>query len=299
MAAPATLSGLAPELFPPWDAPAEDGVPSLAVPEVELAADLHGEVVDPDLVVFFAGNQYMLVPELLAAFRRSHPRCGRVYAQTLPPGLLVEQIEHGSLRIGQLRLSLRPDVLTAGRGRIAQLGEERGWFEETLDYARNRLALMVRAGNPRGLRSLADLGEASLRVAMPDPAREGIGRRIETALRQSGGEGLRARVMEEKHAQGSTQLTRIHHRETPLRLMADRADTGPVWYTEARYHAGIARHGLGMVELPEAENVEATYSAARLRDAPHREAATAFVAFLAGDEAQALYRRYGFLPPPP
>ncbi len=294
---PETLSGLAADLFPPWDAPCAEGTPVFAVPEVELAADLHGDVVDPDLVVFFAGNQYMLVPELLEAFRRAHPEYPRIYAQTLPPGLLVEQIQSGALRVGHLRLSLRADVFTAGRARVEQLGEEKGWFGARVDYARNRLALMVRAGNPCGVRGLADLGVPALRVAMPDPAREGIGKRIETALRQAGGEELRERVMAHKRAQGSTYLTRIHHRETPLRLMADRADVGPVWYTEARYHASVPRHGLGLVELPAAQNVEATYTAALLQHAPHARAGEAFLAFLAGAQGQAVYRRYGFLPP--
>jgi len=34
-----------------------------------VVLDLHGSVQKPDLVIFMAGNQYRVVPDLLAAFR--------------------------------------------------------------------------------------------------------------------------------------------------------------------------------------------------------------------------------------
>ena len=51
-----------------------------------------------------------------------------------------------------------------------------------------------------------------------------------------------------------------------------------------------------MVELPEVQNKYATYTVGLMRDAPHREAAAAFVQFLVSLAGQAVYRKYGFLP---
>ncbi len=57
-----------------------------SVPPVDAITDLHGDVVDPQLTVFFAGNQFMLVHDLMAAFKLVHPQYRRIYVETLPPG---------------------------------------------------------------------------------------------------------------------------------------------------------------------------------------------------------------------
>lgn len=49
-------------------------------------------------------------------------------------------------------------------------------------YASNVLALLVRAGNPTGIVAMKDLARPGLRVALPDPLTEGIGRLALQAL---------------------------------------------------------------------------------------------------------------------
>src|SRR6267142_5805406 len=39
------------------------------VSEYVTVLDFHGSVQDPDLVIFMAGNQYPVLPDLIAAFR--------------------------------------------------------------------------------------------------------------------------------------------------------------------------------------------------------------------------------------
>ena len=51
---------------PPWNPPPENGK-NFTVPGINNVPDLYGDVTDPQLVVLFAGNQYMVVPDLLAA----------------------------------------------------------------------------------------------------------------------------------------------------------------------------------------------------------------------------------------
>lgn len=101
--------------------------------------------------------------------------------------------------------------------------------------------------------------------------------------------------METKVASGSTLLTKIHHRQTPLNILYNRSDAGPVWITEARYHKNI--HSLGIVKIPLDKNVFATYFAGALKEAPHPEAANDFLNFLEGEKAQQIYRKFGFQAP--
>jgi len=55
------------------------------VPGVDNAPDFYGDVNHPDLTVFFAGNQYMVVNTLLAAFKKSYLRLPLSW-NTLPAG---------------------------------------------------------------------------------------------------------------------------------------------------------------------------------------------------------------------
>ena len=283
---------------PPWSAPLVSGVDA-TVPGADNVPDLHGDVNDPQLVVFFAGNQYVLVNELLAEFQKAHPEYRRVFAETLPPGLLARQVEEGGLVIGNMRVVLKPDVFTAGAGRMQSLQKEHDWFSKLENYARNRLAIMTYAGNPAHVTGWRDLARPDLTICMPNPRFEGIAQHaIIPALKKAAGDKWVDAIYRTKVDAGTTFLTHIHHRETPLRIMAHECAAGAVWYTEAYFHAEIAHHPLGLVAIPDAENKTVTYTAGVLRSAPHPEAAAAFVAFMTGPQGQALYRKYRFLPPP-
>lgn len=276
---------------PPWHSPPEAGV-NFTIPGIDNVPDLYGDIHDPQLVVFFAGNQYMVVDELINAFKKAYPQYERVFAETLPPGILFRQIETGSLVIGNLRIAVRPDVYTAGRSRVE---ENLDIFSRTVSYTKNKLAIMVGLGNPLQIRSLRDLGRKDVRVSMPNPSWEGIGRKIEEAYVLAGGQNLKTQIMDVKRAEGSTILTKIHHRQTPLNILYRRADAGPVWLSEALYHTSL--HPVDLVEIPDSENVSATYMAGSLKAAPHPAAADDFLNFLSGQTALAIYQKYGFQRP--
>lgn len=284
--------------LPPWN-PAPAGGVSFSVPPFDAIADLHGDLADPQLTVFFAGNQFMVVHDLVEAFKQRYPRYRRVFVETLPPGILAKQIETGSLVMGNLRIALKPDIFTSGKGSIGELQKQHGWFADTVDYARNPLAIMVAKGNPRHIEGLHDLGRADVRVSMPNPQWEGIARQIEASYRKAGGDALDRAIMDHKVKDGSTYLTRIHHRESPLRILQGESDAAPVWSTEAYFQQQVLHHPVETVAIPAAQNVTATYTAARMNDAPHEQAAKDFLAFMASAEAQAIYRKYGFQPAQP
>lgn len=277
---------------PPWNRPPEAGV-NFTIHGIDNVPDLYGDIHNPQLVIFFAGNQFMVIDSLLTDFKKAHPEYQRVFAETLPPGILARQIETGSLTIGNMRIDMLPDIYTAGKSRIDEMKDR---FSMVRAYAGNRLAIMVRKGNPQQVQGLKDLGRSQLRVSMPNPAWEGIGRRIEEAYRKAGGNTLHRQVMQDKVKSGLTYLTKIHHRETPMRLLYGQAAAAPVWYTEA-YYQQLLGHPLSTVEVPEKENIRATYMAGVLKNAPHPEAAKAFMEFLTGPQGQAIYQHFGFTAP--
>lgn len=265
----------------------------LTVPPMDAVADLHGDPLTAGLVLFMNGNQFMVMDELIAPFCAAHPEVGEVFYETIPPGVLLEQTRRGALRMGSLVLSIAPDVVAAGPSALAPLHRD-GLIEEPVGYASNDLAVLVAAGNPAGISSLSDLGASDVRVAMPNPRTEGVGELIAQALERAGGPELRQTVMERKVADGTTRMTRIHHRESMLWLAAGEVDACPLWTTEARYHRDRGA-GVEIVTIPAEHNVTGRYAVATVCGARHPAAARTFVDYLRGDGA-AVYRRHGFAP---
>jgi ABC-type molybdate transport system substrate-binding protein len=253
--------------------------------------DLFGDINDPQLVIFLSGNEFMVMDDLIAAFKKAYPDYQRVFVETLPPGILAKQIETGSLTIGNMRIDLKPDIFTSGKSAIDQRPE---WFSRTEAYGKNKLAIMVPKGNPKNVKSLKDLGRGDVRVSMPNPMWEGIGKRIEEAYVKAGSEALRNTIMETKVKDSSTFLTQIHHRQSPMRLLYNQSDAAPVWYTEFYYQKMIG-NPVEMIEIPAKENIEATSVAGLLKNAPHQKAAKDFIDFIVSAEGKAIYKKYGFI----
>ncbi|MHB8296000.1 MAG: molybdate ABC transporter substrate-binding protein [Acidimicrobiales bacterium] len=299
----------------------------MSVPPFDHVEDLHGDPLSADLVLFMNGNQFMAMEEVVAAFSsqlappqaglRAAPAPGGVFYETLPPGVLVRQLRSGGLSMGSLVLSVRPDVIALSPDAMAGLASE-GLVAGPIEYASNNLTMLVIPGlagkglvgqglgaasgalapreDPRSVNGLADLAEPGLRVAMPDPETEGVGRLIRQALVLAGGEELAEEVFGRKVAAGETMLTSIHHRESVAWLLAGAADVAPLWSTEARYHLsqGVALTEVGIVAE---HNVVGRYAIAEVAGCAHPGAARAFVDFVTSPECQQVYTRYGFSGP--
>jgi molybdate transport system substrate-binding protein len=151
----------------------------------------------------------------------------------------------------------------------------------------NDLAIMVRAGNPAHVAGLADLARTGLALAMPNPAFEGVARQIRATLVKAGGEALAEAVYGRKARNGEAVLTRIHHRHSPLLLVQGLVDAGATWKSEALFQEEIG-NPISHVDIPEAQNTRAEYSATMVKDAPHPEAARAWLDFIASETAFAV-----------
>jgi molybdate transport system substrate-binding protein len=266
------------------------------VPCVDDVMDFYGNPLGADLVIFAGGNQWFVMPALMRAFHQANPGIGPVFYETLPPGLLAEQMRNGAIKVGSMELTVRPDVYLSGKRRMETMRRS-GLVDAPVTYATNVLAVMVKSGNPQKITSLRDLGRPNVRIAMPNPKTEGIARQIELAYRKAGGVALDRTIMVAKATAGTTVFTHIHHRETPMWILDARVDAGPVWISEALYQERI-HSGIEAVRLPADQNVEAIYMGAVVHAAAHAAAARAFVQFLATPTAQSIYRSYGFGPPP-
>ncbi len=275
--------------------------PAYPVIPSERGDDLHNiqDLDSAELVLFMAGNQFMVMERLLAAFQRRHPEIQRIFYETLPPRLELQQILAGGARFQERLIDVMPDVYASvSREAMVQLEAAALLAPGAYHlYLHNRIVLMVLRGNPAGIRSVADLGRAAVRISQPNPEYEDIAHHILQMYAEAGGESLCRRIMEDKVSDGTTLLTVVHHRETPERLIGHQVDVGPVWATEID-HARRSGLPVDVVEPGEAldQRDRVDYYICRLKEAPHPENAGKFLDFILSDEAQGIYEVFGFFP---
>ena len=145
-------------------------------------------------------------------------------------------------------------------------------------FARNRLAIVVPPGNPRGIRSLGDLSAPGLAVVLCAPAVP-CGAYAQQALAGAG-----ARVTPRSQEQDVKAVV--------TRVALGEADAGIAYATDVQAAAGRVQG----VAIPDAQNVFASYPVAAL-PGPNPAGGRAFAAYLLGADAQDVLGRHGFARP--
>ncbi len=146
-------------------------------------------------------------------------------------------------------------------------------------FAQNRLAVVVRRGNPKGVRSLADLARPDVIVVLCAPEVP-CGRFGAQATSRAGVE-VRARSLE-PDVKGVVS-----------KVSLGEADAGIVYVTDVRAAAGE----LEEVTIPPEHNVLARYPIAPLRGGPSPELARAFTEFVRSAPGRAVLDKAGFQAP--
>jgi ABC-type molybdate transport system substrate-binding protein len=288
-------------VFPPWQGGRNnDADPrgfEFDVPDADNLADFHGDPTNPALSLYVGGNYFFAMAPLVAAFEVKYPEYkGRLYWETIPPGLLVRQMQAGgTVTVGNMTWTVKPDVYLAGLAAVNKQIEAGLLTKPAVPYVTNALAIMTPKGNPAHVAGLADLGRSDVKLAMPNPEFEGIARQIKASLAKAGGDALVTTVYQTKVRDGATQLTHIHHRQTPLWIMQGKVQAGVTWQSEVLFQEQ-AGHPIEAVNIPAAQNTTAIYAGAAVKDAPHPEAASRWLDFIHSPEALQIFERYDFKP---
>jgi ABC-type molybdate transport system substrate-binding protein len=278
------------KVFPPWQHGENNDATKRG-----FEFTVPGDISDPKLVLYVGGNYFFAMAPLVAEFEKEHPDYkGRIYWETIPPGLLIKQIEAGgTITSGNMTWTAKADAYLAGLKKVNQSIASGLLVGPAVPYISNTLAIMVPKDNPADVTGLADLGKPGMRLAMPNPEFEGIARQIQASLKKAGGSALVDAVYQTKVTDGSTVLTHIHHRQTPLFLMQGLADAGVTWQSEAMFQEQSG-HPITHVDIPADQNTTAIYAGAMVKGAAHPEAARLWLSFIHSEPALAIFERYGF-----
>lgn len=199
----------------------------------------------------------------------------------LQTGLAVTYSFGGSGALAtQIQQGAPADVVATADASTMQRLDAAGLVETPVTFAANALEILVAPGNPKGVRTLADLARPDVKVVLGDdnvPA----GKYAVQALQAAG------------------SVVRPVSKETDVKAAVAKvtlgeADATIVYVTDV-LAAGTKGQG---VEIPAATNVPAEYRIAVVKGAGHHAAAEAFVDDVVSATGQAVLHQHGFLPAP-
>ena len=100
------------------------------VAETEIVGQFHGDPMTADLRLYMAGNQFVVMDQLVERFQELHPEVEEIFYVTIPPGQELNWILKGGIEIHAENslapkgfiLSVMPDVYTTvNKGHMDQL----------------------------------------------------------------------------------------------------------------------------------------------------------------------------------
>lgn len=217
--------------------------------------------------VFAAASLTTSFQALAAAYERDH-RGARVELHCAGSPQLVLQLREGAAADVFASADLPNMHRVRDRGAVAA---------EPVEFARNELAIVVRAGNPKQVQGLADLAGGDLKVALCAP---------EVPAGKYARQALAAQQLVVRSVSDEPSVKAV-----VSKVQLGELDAGIVYTTDCR------GSGVEGVAIPTAQNVVASYPIAVLQHGGNRAGGEAFVAFVRSEAGRTMLRDHGFLVP--
>jgi molybdate transport system substrate-binding protein len=217
------------------------------------------------VTVFAAASLTESFDDLQATLRTVAPRLSITYSFA-GSGALATQIRQGA----------PADVVATADAASMQRLVDAGLVEAPATFARNTLEMLVAPGNPKGVKSLSDLGRGDLKVILEDdtvPAGTYAAQALERA-------GVTVHPVSRE----------LDVKAAVAKVVGGEADATIVYASDV---AAAGAKGQG-VAIPDAQNVTAEYPIAIVKTAGDHAAAAAFVDAVRGAAGQDALRRHGF-----
>ena len=234
-----------------------------AAPEPEGTTPV--STLEGTVTVLAAASLTDVFDDLAAQFMAANPDVEIVLSYG-GSSALAEQIVSGS----------PADVFASANESTMKTVTDAGLTVDPVIFTTNVLELAVPAGNPGGVTGLADLANPDLTIALCDPAVP-CGSAAEKLLTQEG-------------VVASVDTLEEDVRAALTKVALGEVDAALVYRTDV-IAAGDDVEG---IELPEAATILNTYPISLLVDAPHAEAAQAFVDFVLGEIGRKALTDAGF-----
>jgi molybdate transport system substrate-binding protein len=237
-----------------------------STPSPAATASAHPDTAVGTINVFAAASLTAAFKEEGAAFQKKHPNASVMF-NFAGSASLVTSINNGA----------PADVFASADApnmqKVVNAGNVTG---QPANFAANKLQVVVPAGNPKGVRGLADLANPGTVVILCAPVVP-CGNYANQALAKAG-----IKLTPKSQEQDVNAVV--------SKVSLGEADAGIVYVTDVRA-AGAKVEG---VDIPDDQNVLATYPIATVKGGSNPTGGYAFIDFLLSSPGQAILANYGF-----
>jgi len=210
------------------------------------------------------------VEEIAEAFGRRH-------------GVTVECDFAGSeVLLSRIKLSGVGDVYMPGDLHYVEQAEAEGLIARSETACYFIPTILVQKGNPKEIRSLADLARPGIRVGLGDAEACAIGRKSSKIFNKS-------KISEDDLA-NNVEFRSLTVNELGDKIVLGALDAVIVWDAVAAYYADSA----DVVPIPRDQNVISTVPAAVLKSSAQPELANKLVEFIASEEGKAIFKKHHY-----
>jgi molybdate transport system substrate-binding protein len=214
-----------------------------------------------------------------ASLTDSFTEMGKAF-EAANPGIHVKfSFDSSSTLAGQANAGAPADVFASADDANMKKATDGGSAQDPRPFTRNRLAVIVGTGNPKGVASVKDFEHVSWvrcadGVPCGDYAKQILANAgVDTAAHQP--KSLEANV-----------------KGVVTKVTTGAVDAGIVYVTDGKAASSTSE----TIDIPDNINVIANYPIARLKQTGHADVANAFMAFTTSPQGQAILAKYGFLP---
>ena len=178
----------------------------------------------------------------------------------------------------QIQQSAPADVFASAD--TTNMGKVSSLVDSPKPFASNLLQIIVPKGNPNGVKALSDLAKPDLKVVLAAPDVP-VGKYSRQAL-------------DAQHINVKPVSLEDNVKAVVTKVSLGEADAGIVYTTDVTA-GGDKVEG---VDIPESQNIPATYPVAVVKASGHQAQAQSFVDLVLSAQGQQVLKSFGFLPPP-
>ena len=198
-------------------------------------------------------------------------------------GVKIELTYDGSNKLlGQIELTRKGDVYITGDADYLDMAKQKGFVASQCAICRFVPVIMVKKGNPLGVKTLADLLKPKVRIGQGDPKAAAIGRIMPRLLQLSGidSAGWKANVV--------VVTATVNELANAIKLGT--IDAAVVWNAIAASYPDAA----DAVAIDSARNVFPQVGGAVLTFCANRAAAQSFLDYVTGPAGRSVLARNGY-----
>jgi molybdate transport system substrate-binding protein len=254
--------------------------PTSATPSVRPSAPAGSAAAPANLTIYGAASLKGALDEVKTAWETTHPG-SKLTISTDSSAALETQIEQGA----PADVFLSAD--TTNPKKLVDHGLAAG---AAINFAGNKLTVIVPAANPAGIRTPADLARNGVKViAAGDavPITKYATQLVANLARESGYPSDFVAAYTANIASKEDNVKAV-----VAKIELGEGDAAIVYVTDAKASTKVVP-----IDVPATANVPATYAGVVVKASANVSSAQAFLDWVAGPDGQAILAGFGFLPP--